>query len=329
MRADRLISILLLLQTKGRMTAEQLAEKLEVSERTVYRDMDALSSAGIPVLADRGAKGGWRLLEEYRTDLTGLKESEIKALLVSPSGKLLEDLGLTRTAEDARAKLLAALPKVYRHNAMDVWNRIHIDTSTWRQSQEKVASFEILKEAIWSQHMLEMDYERADGEKKTRTVEPLGLVAKSGTWYFIASSEGDIRTYRVSRIQSAALTEATFERPNDFDLVQYWKSSTERFIKNLPKFAVHAEVSPKILPRLKFAGRFVQVGEIGEPNSEGWIPVKFSFETTTEAREYILGFSDQIKVTEPESLQVEIIKAAEATVAFHKRWVKDKKPIFE
>ncbi|HEU5140819.1 MAG TPA: YafY family protein [Bacillales bacterium] len=317
MRADRLISILLLLQSRGRMTAEQLAEKLEVSERTVYRDMDALSSAGIPVLADRGAKGGWRLLEEYRTNLTGLKESEIKALFVSPSGQLLEDLGLTRTAEDARAKLLAALPEVYRHNAANVWNRVHIDTSRWRQPQEQIASFETLKEAIWGHHKLTIDYERANGDRNTRTVEPLGLVAKGGTWYFIASAEGEIRTYRVSRIQSADLTEETFERPEEFDLVHYWKTSTTTFMKNLPKFEVHAEITSKIVPRLKFTGRFVQVNGIGKPDSEGWIPVKFSFETKEEAKAYILGFGAQIKIVEPEALQGEILEMAEAAVAFY------------
>ncbi|HET7579674.1 MAG TPA: YafY family protein [Bacillales bacterium] len=319
MRADRLISILLLLQSNGRMTAEQLAKKLEVSERTVYRDMDALSSAGIPVFADRGANGGWSLLEEYRTSLTGLKESEIQALFVSPSGQLIEDLGLTRTAEDARAKLLAALPEGYRHNGMDVWNRIHIDTSRWRQPQEQIASFETLKKAIWSNHRLTIDYERANGEKNTRTVDPLGLVAKGGTWYFIASKEGDIRTYRVSRIQSATLTEEPFERPEDFDLVQYWKASTKKFIKNLPKYEVHAEVAPAILPRLKFTGRFVQVNGIGEPNSKGWVPIKFSFDTKEEAKEYILGFGDQIKVVEPKTLQGEILEMAEAAVAFYKK----------
>ncbi|HEX7064569.1 MAG TPA: YafY family protein, partial [Bacillales bacterium] len=318
-RADRLVSILLLLQSKGRMTAGQLAEKLEVSERTIHRDMEALSSAGIPVLAERGAGGGWRLLEEYRTNLTGLKESEIQALFVAPSGQLLEDLGLTRTAEDARNKLLAALPSLYRHNAEEVWNRIHIDTSTWRQSQEKIASFEILKEAVWSNNKLQISYERADGEKIDRRVGPLGLVAKGGTWYFIASAKGNIRNYRVSRIQSATLTEETFERPEDFDLVQYWTSSTKRFIQNLPKYEVHAEVQSSILPRLKFTGRFVQVHETGNPNNGRWTPVKLSFDTKLEAQEYILGLGDQIKIIEPHGLHNEILKMAEETVAFYKK----------
>lgn len=319
MRADRLVSILLLLQTRGRLTAGQLAEKLEVSERTIYRDMDALSGSGIPVVAERGASGGWRLLEEYRTNLTGLKESEIRALFVSPSGQLLEDLGLARTAEDAKNKLLAAIPAAYRHNAEDIWNRIHIDTSTWRQSQEKIACFEILKKALWLKSRIRIRYQRADGEKVERKVEPLGLVAKGGTWYFIASAEEKIRNYRVSRIQFAVPTEETFERPENFDLAQYWKSSTERFIQNLPTYEVNVEVHPSILSRMKFTGRFVQIREAGQPNGDDWVPVKLTFDTKTEAKEYILGFGEKIKIVEPLELHDAILEMARATVAFYQK----------
>jgi predicted DNA-binding transcriptional regulator YafY len=139
MRADRLVSILLFLQSQGQMTAKELAESLEVSERTIYRDMEALRGTGIPVYAERGKNGGWSLLEGYQTDLTGLKESEIRALFVSPSAQLLDDLGLTRTSEEAGNKLIASLPSIYRENAKDVWNHIHFDTSTWRQQKEKIS----------------------------------------------------------------------------------------------------------------------------------------------------------------------------------------------
>ncbi len=197
MRGDRLISIVLLLQTHGRMTAKELSEKLEVSERTIHRDMDALSGTGIPVVAERGQNGGWSLLEDYRTDLTGLKESEIRALFVSPSNHLLEDLGLTRITEEARNKLMASLPPSYRENGKDVWNRIHIDTSSWRKKKNKAASLETIKEAVFQEIKLRITYERADGERDERIVEPLGLVAKGDLWYLIAAKEnGDIRNYR-------------------------------------------------------------------------------------------------------------------------------------
>ena len=224
MRADRLISILLLLQSHGRMTAKQLAERLEVSERTVYRDMEALSRAGIPVVADRGVGGGWRLMEKYRTNLTGFKEKEIQALFVSPPAHLLDDLGLTRSAEDARNKLLAAIPDTYRHGAKEVWQRIHVDTRAWRKPEETVAAFETLQQAIWEEKRLHILYRRSDGDTVERTVDPLGLVAKGSVWYLVASIDETVRTYRASRILSAASTNERFVRPTDFDLAQYWES---------------------------------------------------------------------------------------------------------
>lgn len=133
MRADRLISILLLLQNRGKMTTKELAKELEVTERTIHRDMDALSTAGIPIVAERGKMGGWTLLDQYRTNLTGLKYDEMLSLLISPSVQLLSDLGLAKEWHDARQKMVAALPNAFRQRSLDVWNRIHIDTTAWKQ----------------------------------------------------------------------------------------------------------------------------------------------------------------------------------------------------
>lgn len=326
MRGDRLISILLLLQSHGQMTAKELSEKLEVSERTIYRDMEALSGTGIPVLALRGKNGGWSLLEGYRTNLTGLKESEIRALFVSPSTQLLEDLGLARTSEEVRNKLIASLPSIYRENAKDVWNRIHVDTSTWRQRTEKIGTFEVLKNAIWEENKLKIKYQRADGTTNERIVNPLGLVAKGSRWYFIASKDQDeIRTYRASRITYAEPISEIFERPKEFDLVEYWKSSTKAFLENLPKYEVWVEVAPVILPRLQFTDRFVQIVEVEKNNQEGWIPVKLSFDTEDEAKGYILGFADQIKIMKPKELHEKILTMAEAAVSFYKHVAKQDK----
>ncbi len=319
MRGDRLISILLLLQSQGQMTAKELSERLEVSERTIYRDMEALSGTGIPVFAERGKNGGWSLMEGYRTNLTGLKESEIRALFVSPSAQLLDDLGWTRTSEEARNKLVASLPSIYRENAKDVWNRIHVDTSAWRKGKEKIETFEVLKNAIWKQNKLKIEYQRADGTTSDRVVKPLGLVAKGSRWYFIASKDNDIiRNYRASRIKSAEPISETFERPKDFDLAQYWRSSTKAFLENLPKYEVWVEAAPSILPRLQFTDRFVQSIEVENKNQEGWSTVKLSFDTEDEAKGYVLGFADQIKVIEPKELHEKILMLAEATVAFYK-----------
>lgn len=319
MRGDRLISIILLLQSQGQMTAKELSERLEVSERTIYRDMEALSRTGIPVFAERGKNGGWSLLEGYRTNLTGLKESEIRTLFVSPSEQLLDDLGLSRTSEEARNKLIASLPSAYRENAKDFWNRIHVDTSTWRMRKEKMVAFEVLKNAIWKENKLKIEYQRADGITNEVVVKPLGLVAKGSRWYFIAFKDNDeIRNYRVSRINSAESISETFERPKDFDLAQYWRSSTKAFLENLPKYEVWVEAAPTILPRLQFTDRFVQSVEVENKNQDGWIPVKLSFDTEDEAKGYVLGFADQIKVIEPKELHDKILVMAEATVNFYK-----------
>lgn len=318
MRGDRLVSILLLLQSQGQMTAKQLAENLEVSERTIYRDMEALSGAGIPVFAERGKSGGWRLLDGYQTKLTGLKESEIQTLFVSPSAQLLDDLGLTRTSKDANDKLLAALPASYRESAKNVWNRIHIDTSTWRQYKEKMTAFETLKSAIWKEYKLQIKYKRLDGQVNIYLVKPLGLVAKGSKWYFVACKENDeLRTYRVSRILSALPTEETFERPKDFNLAQYWSSSTKTFVENLPNYEVWVEVTSAIFPRLIFTDRVVRLVEIRN-TSKNWVTVKLSFNTKEEAKGYILGFANQIKIIEPKELHDQILEMAEATVAFYR-----------
>ncbi|MGE8206837.1 helix-turn-helix transcriptional regulator [Heyndrickxia sp. NPDC080065] len=318
MRGDRLLSILLLLQSQGQMTAKELSERLEVSERTIHRDMEALSGTGIPVFAERGKNGGWSLLEGYRTNLTGLKESEIRTLLVSPSTQLLDDLGMTSTSEEARNKLIASLPSIYRENAKDVWNRIHIDTSAWRKRNEKMETFEVLKNSIWNENKLKIDYERADGETNERIVNPLGLVAKGNRWYFIAAKDSDeIRNYRVSRIKSAEPISETFERPKDFNLAGYWRSSTKAFIENLPKYEVLVEAASSILPRLQFTDRFVQIEEVLNKNQEGWITVKLFFNTEDEAKGYILGFANQMKVIQPKELHNKILKMAEATVSFY------------
>ncbi|WP_312470276.1 YafY family protein [Neobacillus sp.] len=319
MRADRLISILLLLQNKGKLTTKTLAKELEVTERTIHRDMEALSVAGIPVVADRGKSGGWRLLEQYRTNLTGLKANEIKSLFISPSFQLLTDLGLTKDWQEARQKLLASIPSSLHKNADDVWSRIHVDTNAWRQSTEKIESFKILQQAIWDEKKLQIKYERADGECVERIVDPLGLVAKGSRWYLIASSNEDFRNYRASRVQSATLTNESFSRPKGFNLVQYWRDSTEKFIKSLPRYEVEVEISPSIVQRIKFTGRFVQLIKMDSPLDNGWIPANLCFDTEQEAKEYILGFGDQIRIIHPYTLKQNIYDMAKALVNFYKQ----------
>jgi len=188
-RADRLLSIVLLLQTHRHLTSRSLAERLEVSERTIHRDMEALSGAGIPVVAERGSGGGWSLIGEYRTDLTGLNESEIQSLFVTQSPKVLADLKLTKASDAALLKLLAALPAMYRRGAERARQRIYIDSAGWNRNEESVPHLQLVQEAIWAERKLRITYERGpDSEAVERQLDPLGLVAKGrrGIWSLVS-----------------------------------------------------------------------------------------------------------------------------------------------
>ncbi|MGA4719724.1 helix-turn-helix transcriptional regulator [Fictibacillus nanhaiensis] len=318
MRADRLISILLLLQNHGKMTTKALANELEVTERTIHRDMEALSVAGIPVLAERGKHGGWRLVDQYRTRLTGLKDSELKTLFLSPSFQLLSDLGYTKDWKEARQKLLAALPNTLQSQADNLWNRIHIDIEPWKQSSQETTALSLLQQAIWEERKIRIAYEKANKESSDRIVDPLGLVAKGRTWYLVAVSNQEIKNFRVSRIKSVELLNETFIRPPHFQLADYWTESKQSFVRNLPVFEVEVEASPSIMERLSFSGRFAQVVSKGSPNENGWIPVKLTFDTEQEAASYIIGFGDQMKIISPSSL-IESVKAiGESVLSLYK-----------
>ena len=200
MRADRLLSIMLLLQTYRRMTAHDLANRLEVSERTIHRDMESLSAAGVPVVAERGAGGGWSLMGEYRTNLTGLNEAEIQALFLARSPRLLDDLGLGKAAEAAFIKLFAAVPPAMRRDAESASQRIYVDGAGWNQSEESAPLLPFLQDAVLKDRAVRFKYQRGDDCAVVREVGPLGLVAKGGVWYLVAAIDGDIRNYRVSRV---------------------------------------------------------------------------------------------------------------------------------
>src|SRR5215510_8438962 len=269
MRADRLLSIVLLLQTHQQLTSRVLSERLEVSERTIHRDMEALSSAGIPVVAERGSSGGWSLLGEYRTNLTGLNEDEIQSLFVSQPPKLLADLRLQKASEGALLKLLAALPAMYRRGAERARQRIYVDTASWSRNEEAVPLLPVIQEAVWSERKLHMTYQRGPGcDEVERLVDPLGLVAKGSAWYLVAGVTGHVRSYRVSRVSAAIVLDERCEPPPDFDLGTYWQTSATTFKSSLPSYLATFKVSPDVFPRLRFAGRFARVGELLEIDSE-------------------------------------------------------------
>jgi serine phosphatase RsbU (regulator of sigma subunit)/biotin operon repressor len=228
MRADRLLSALLLLQARGQMTGRDLAQKLEVSERTVHRDMEALSAAGVPVFALRGAHGGWQLDEDWRTQVPGLDEAELRALLMAQP-RVLGDKRLAAAADRAIGKLMAALPPSLRETASSIRDRLYIDTTGWRGTTENLSMLAIVQDAVAQDRKLQFWYWRAGKERVERTVNPLGLIAKGSTWYLYAGTDRGNRTYRISRMEDAKLLDEPSARPPNFNLEAAWKLSAEEF----------------------------------------------------------------------------------------------------
>ncbi|HEV8190152.1 MAG TPA: YafY family protein [Ktedonobacterales bacterium] len=317
MRADRLLSILMLLQVHRKMTAFDLARRLEVCERTIHRDMEALGVAGVPVLAERGAGGGWRLLEGYRTNLTGLNEVEVQALFLTKPPRLLADLGLEKASDAALLKLLAALPALQRNGAEYVRQRIHVDVAGWRQSEETVPLLPALQEAVWQERKLRFTYRRGDGVAVERVVDPLGLVAKGSIWYLVAAVEGEPRSYRVSRVQAAEIVDEECARPLGFDLASFWGESTAQFSAHLPRYSATLRVEASVLPRLRTGGWYTRVEREEAPDADGWVQVVVQFEDEHGAREYALSFGPRLEVLEPLELREQVSRAAEGIVALY------------
>ncbi len=318
MRADRLISILLLLQVHQKLTARVLAKRLEVSERTIHRDMEALSVAGIPVTAERGIGGGWFLLEAYRTNLTGLTEAEIQTLFFSKPVRLLADLGLRKASDAALIKLLAAMPSMFRQDAEQVTQRIHVDTTGWHHTEEDISALSTLQEAIWKERKLTIIYQRDGGSGSfERLVDPLGLVAKGSTWYLVAAVEGEVRSYRVSRVQEAALTEQPCVRPRDFDLAAFWAESSSHFVANLPRYPVTVRIAPEVLEKVNHAGRYARVEHAEAPDVNGWITLRLQFEQEEAACGYLLSFGTRVEILEPLELREKVIQLAVSVAAFY------------
>lgn len=319
MRADRLLSLLMLLQVHGRLTARDLAERLEVSERTIHRDMEALSYAGIPIVAERGQGGGWSLLDSYQTTLTGLNLAEIQALFLPRPTHLLNNLGWNQAFEAALLKLLAALPVANRKQVEAVSQRIHLDPTGWHHWEEEMAMFPTLQTAVWQERQLQLVYQRSDGQQIERLVHPLGLVAKGSVWYFIASADEEVRSYRISRVRNATLTEFPSTRPVEFNLAEYWQRSLTEFQANLPHYQIVVRVAPTAIAWLRFGGYFARIEEMGSPDADGWIPVSLRFDVEEAACAYVLGFGAQMQVLEPPELHDRILQAAKEIVVLYSR----------
>jgi predicted DNA-binding transcriptional regulator YafY len=302
MKADRLLSELLLLQAHGRLTGRVMAERLEVSERTIHRDMEALSAARVPVFAVRGAQGGWQLDEGWRTQVPGLDEAELRALLMAQP-RIIGDPRLAAAAESALGKLMAAMPMALRERAASIRQRLHVDTDGWRGTAENLVMLPIVQDAVARDRKLAIQYKPSGRERGERIVDPLGLVAKGNAWYLVAQTANGLRTYRVSRIEDAKLLDQACERPADFDLANYWKSSTKQFKDGWQRFAAVLRLAPG-------AARWVKMWQLTPstqaselPDEEGWVKLKVEFHHEDEAWFVVLGLGSRVEVVEPVSLR--------------------------
>jgi predicted DNA-binding transcriptional regulator YafY len=318
MRADRLLSIMLLLQIYQRLTAGELARRLEVSERTIHRDMEALSTAGVPVTALRGAGGGWALVDGYRTNLTGLNAAEVQTLFAGLPERLLADLKLDRDSDAAHVKLLAALPESSRADAEYARRRVHVDVAGWgAAADEAVPHLHTIQEAVWRGRRLHFTYGDERGAHGEREADPLGLVAKGGVWYLVARAGEEVRSYRVSRFTSARVGEEACGRPEGFDLAAYWSESVARFRSHTPRYVATFRAHKSVLHLVHYAGRFSRVEAAGEPDAEGWAAVRMRFQFEEDACAFALGFGTKVEVVEPAALREKVLRAAERVVAFY------------
>lgn len=320
MRASRLVSILLLLQSRGRMTAGQLADTLEVSVRTIYRDVEALNAAGVPVYGDAGPAGGYQLLGGYRTRLNGLTAGEAEALWLAGMPRAAAELGLGTVLATAQLKLQAALPAELSGRASAIAGRFHLDAPGWYHDGDAVPHLEAVADAVWNQRTIAVRYRRWTAPTDvTRTLEPHGIVLKAGRWYLVArdardGADGTPRTYKVSQILGLTVLPEEFERIEGFDLAGYWASSVAGFRTGL--WQGEATI------RLSAAGR-LKLGELmssavisavhataSEPDESGWITAVVPIESTEHAHQDFLRLGGGVEVLAPDALRDRLASTA-------------------
>lgn len=322
MRADRLLSLLMLLQIHGKLPASRLARELGVTVRTVYRDIQALSAAGVPVYAERGPGGGCALVDSYRTTLTGLTESEARAIFLLNVPDIMADLGIGNELRSALRKLQAALPPRQREEEARLSGRLYLDATAWFQEPQATPHLETLQAAVEKERWLTIAYALdLFGAQMERRVAAYGLVAKAGIWYLVASWEGQVRAYRAARITAARLESESFQRPADFNLAQFWNEWRKEFERNRPEFCVQVRAAPEILPRLQRLQRNLPGGTLapGTPDIQGWYTLELVFESFPAAREQILGMGRAVEVLGPPALRLSVMDFASQIVAFYSR----------
>lgn len=312
---------MLLLQARGRLTAAQLAAELEVSERTIHRDIEALSASGVPIYADRGAHGGFQLVDGYRTRLTGMTGDEAEALFLAGLPGPAAELGLGTVVAAAQLKVLASLPPELRVRASRLVERFHLDAGDWFRTSQPVPHLAALSESVWTSTRITIEYDRGEGAAR-RILEPLGLVLKAGTWYIVASVDGQIRTYRVSRVVSAEPTGDRFERPPEFDLAAYWAESAAAYERDVPRIPVDVRVRPDRVERLRDAvgNAVVNAAEqLDEPDPDGWLRLRLRLDWPDEVPRRLLAAGRWVEVLAPAEIRAAVASTARAVAERYAR----------
>lgn len=321
MRADRLLILLALLQVRGRVTTSRLAEELEVSRRTVIRDLYALRVAGIPVTTERGPHGGCSLDPEFRNRLLSLNRAELAALLMTSIPQPLVQLGVASDLKGALTKLAASLPGARDGAGGTAQLKVHLDSVPWAAPQEPGEHLAELYQAVLEDRWMRVTLQRARDIRSERRIAPYGLVAKATTWYVVwAGEDGRLRVDRVSRVVEAQLEHERFVRPKEFDLVAYWRAWCQRIEANQTLFSVTLRVSSEGLALLNTwgAARAVQlVEEPGHPNSTRPHVVRMAFGSIEEARAQLLALGGSVQALEPLALRRTLADFAEQTVRAH------------
>jgi predicted DNA-binding transcriptional regulator YafY len=307
MRASRLLSILLSLQARGRLTASGMAEELEVSERTIYRDIDQLSAAGIPVIADRGRAGGFKLAEGFRTQLTGFTEGEAEALFLAGLPGPAAELGLSDLMAMARAKLLAALPAGAR--AARVAERFHLDPAGWFRSTEPVTALPVIARAVWNERYLAFRYGPA---REVRKVGPVGVVLKAGVWYLVAQKGSALRTYRVGRMSETQALDEPYVRPPDFDLAAWWERSSREYEVSSYRARAVVRLSPRGCSLIEMLGPYVAQAvaqTAGPPDQRGWVRCTIPIESMEYGIRELMRLGADAEIVSPPALRVRMAQA--------------------
>jgi len=305
----------MLLETRGRMSARALADALEVSVRTLYRDVDQLTLAGVPIYAERGRSGGFRLLEGWKTTLTGLTSSEAQAVFLSGLAEPAAQLGLGTQVETAQLKLLAALPPAWRSDAQRISSRLHLDPVEWYREAELVPHLATVAAAVWDERQLTIRYESWKVRAR-RTISPLGLVLKAGAWYLVAAIDDQPRTYRISNISEVEALEARARRPRKFELGRYWNESIRRFERELYQASAVVLATPGGLKGLRYLSSAVAraVAEVRTPpGPDGRVKLSIPIESIQHATGQLLRLSPEVEAIEPAALRQSMLQRLRET----------------